>query len=179
MLLIVLDNVRADDLSLYGYDRETTPNLERLAREGVRFTEARSTAPWTLPSHASMFTGRWPHELSVGPDRRSTRPSRPWPSSWPAGVRHRRVRRQHLLLQRLLRPRPRLRPLRGLLREPGVSLFEVVRSSAWGRRVVEALGYPIRVADGGTSVRKTAAMINRDVLGWLDGRPATGRSSSS
>jgi arylsulfatase A-like enzyme len=65
VLLIVLDTVRADHLSLYGYDRETTPYLHRLAREGVRFDVARSTAPWTLPSHASMFTGRWPHELAI------------------------------------------------------------------------------------------------------------------
>jgi arylsulfatase A-like enzyme len=63
VLLIVLDTVRADRLSLYGYGRDTTPNLSRLAREGIRFDRARATAPWTLPSHASMFTGRWPHEL--------------------------------------------------------------------------------------------------------------------
>jgi arylsulfatase A-like enzyme len=65
VLLIVLDTVRADRLSLYGYRRPTTPTLERLARRGIRFDEARATAPWTLPSHASMFTGRWPHELDV------------------------------------------------------------------------------------------------------------------
>jgi arylsulfatase A-like enzyme len=65
VLLIVLDTVRADHLSLYGYTRDTTPNLRRLANQGVRFERARSTAPWTLPSHASMFTGRWPHELDV------------------------------------------------------------------------------------------------------------------
>jgi arylsulfatase A-like enzyme len=65
VVMIVLDTVRADHLSLYGYERETTPNLARLARRGVRFDQARSAAPWTLPSHASMFTGRWPHELEV------------------------------------------------------------------------------------------------------------------
>jgi arylsulfatase A-like enzyme len=63
VLLIVLDTVRADHLSLYGYERSTTPTLERLAQRGIRFDEARATAPWTLPSHASMFTGHWPHEL--------------------------------------------------------------------------------------------------------------------
>ena len=81
VLLIVLDTVRADRLSLYGYDRDTTPNLTRLARRGVVFGEARSAAPWTLPSHASLFTGRWPHELNVSGDRRSTAPFRPSPSS--------------------------------------------------------------------------------------------------
>jgi arylsulfatase A-like enzyme len=65
VLFIVLDTVRADHLSLYGYGRPTTPTLERLAKNGIRFDRARATAPWTLPSHASFFTGRWPHELGV------------------------------------------------------------------------------------------------------------------
>ncbi len=65
VLVIVLDTVRADHLSLYGYPRPTSPTLMRLAERGIRFDEARATAPWTLPSHASMFTGRWPYELGV------------------------------------------------------------------------------------------------------------------
>ncbi len=65
VLLIVLDTVRADHLSLYGYERPTSPNLDRLAQRGVRFDQARSAAPWTLASHATLFTSRWPHELGV------------------------------------------------------------------------------------------------------------------
>ena len=65
VLLIVMDTVGAQELSLYGYNRPTTPNLERLAKTGVVFDQAISTAPWTLVSHASMFTGRFPHELST------------------------------------------------------------------------------------------------------------------
>jgi arylsulfatase A-like enzyme len=65
VLLVVLDTVRADHSSLYGYPRPTTPTLQRLARGGIRFERARAAAPWTLPSHASLFTGRWPHELAV------------------------------------------------------------------------------------------------------------------
>ena len=65
VLLIVLDTVRADRMSVYGYPRPTTPALEQLAKRAVRFTEARATAPWTLASHASMFSGRLPHELGV------------------------------------------------------------------------------------------------------------------
>jgi arylsulfatase A-like enzyme len=65
VLFIVLDTVRADRLSLQGYRRPTTPNLERLAKNGIRFEHARATAPWTLPSHAGFFTGKWPHELGV------------------------------------------------------------------------------------------------------------------
>jgi len=69
VLLIVLDTVRADCLGVYGYRRPTTPALDRLAKRAIVFDEARATAPWTLPSHASMFTGRWPHE--VGEEWRS------------------------------------------------------------------------------------------------------------
>jgi arylsulfatase A-like enzyme len=65
VLLVVLDTVRADRMSLHGYPRATTPSLKRLAERGIRFDEARPTAPWTLPSHASIFTGRLPHEMSV------------------------------------------------------------------------------------------------------------------
>jgi arylsulfatase A-like enzyme len=65
VMVVVWDTVRAANTSLYGYRRPTTPNLERLATRGVRFNLAFSTSPWTLPSHASMFTGRWPHELGV------------------------------------------------------------------------------------------------------------------
>jgi arylsulfatase A-like enzyme len=66
LLLIVWDTVRAANLSTYGYGRQTTPNLERWAERGVRFEHAFATSSWTLPSHASLFTGRWPHELSAG-----------------------------------------------------------------------------------------------------------------
>ncbi len=63
VLLLILDTVRASSLSLYGYPLPTTPYLEELARRGVVFDMAISPAPWTLPSHASMFTGRWPNEM--------------------------------------------------------------------------------------------------------------------
>ena len=62
VVLIVLDTVRADHLSTYGYDQETTPNLTAFAREAIRYTHAIAPAPWTLPSHASLFTGLMPTE---------------------------------------------------------------------------------------------------------------------
>jgi arylsulfatase A-like enzyme len=65
VLLIVLDTVRADHLSVNGYSRRTTPRLERLAAQGVMFDRAAVTASWTLPSHASMFTGHGPLEVST------------------------------------------------------------------------------------------------------------------
>ncbi len=66
VLLIVLDTVGADHLGLYGYVRPTSPTLDELAARGMRFEQVRATSSWTLPSHASMFTGRWPHELFAG-----------------------------------------------------------------------------------------------------------------
>lgn len=67
VLLIVWDTVRAKSLSLYGYGRPTTPELDRLARRGVTFDWAWAPAPWTLPSHASLFTGRLQEEIVAGP----------------------------------------------------------------------------------------------------------------
>lgn len=64
VLVITWDTVRADSLSLHGYSRKTTPHLEKWAKKGTWFKNAISPAPWTLPSHASMFTGHYPHELS-------------------------------------------------------------------------------------------------------------------
>ena len=66
LLWIVLDTVGADHLSLHGSAHRTSPTLEELSRRGIRFDRAQATAPWTLPSHGSMFTGRWPHEISAG-----------------------------------------------------------------------------------------------------------------
>ena len=57
LLFIVMDTVRADHLSLYGYGRDTSPNLRRLAQDSVVYTHAQAPADMTLPSHASMFTG--------------------------------------------------------------------------------------------------------------------------
>jgi len=60
ILWIVMDTVRADHLSSYGYQHNTTPNIDKIADEGILYENAISTAPWTLPSHASMFTGTFP-----------------------------------------------------------------------------------------------------------------------
>ena len=66
VLMLVLDTVAASHASVNGYNRATTNTLNELATRGIRFDCARSTSSWTLPSHASMFTGRWFHELSLG-----------------------------------------------------------------------------------------------------------------
>ncbi len=60
VILILVDTLRAQDLGLYGYDRETSPNLARLVRDGALFEDARSQAPCTYPSANSILTGRHP-----------------------------------------------------------------------------------------------------------------------
>jgi arylsulfatase A-like enzyme len=60
ILLIVLDTLRADRLSCYGYERETSPYLDAFAGTGVLFERAISPAQWTIPAHASFFTGEYP-----------------------------------------------------------------------------------------------------------------------
>ena len=65
VLFLVWDTTRADRLSLYGYDKPTTPNLERWGAKGVVFDRAVSPAMWTPPSHSSMFTGAAPTHHGV------------------------------------------------------------------------------------------------------------------
>ena len=60
VVLITLDTIRADALGSYGQRRPITPNLDRLAAEGTQFLQCVSSAPSTLPSHATLFTGRHP-----------------------------------------------------------------------------------------------------------------------
>ncbi len=65
VVVITLDTTRADRIGAYGYREIETPNLDRLAREGVLFEQASSAAPLTLPAHSSIFTGRFPPEHGV------------------------------------------------------------------------------------------------------------------
>jgi len=74
IVLLVLDTQRVDRLSCYGYPIEISPHLDEIAADATRFLHAYSTAQWTVPSHASMFTGLYPdqhtmlHASSVLPD---------------------------------------------------------------------------------------------------------------
>jgi arylsulfatase A-like enzyme len=62
VVLIVIDTLRRDHVSAYGYGRETTPNIDLLARQGALVENAVAPEAWTLPSHASMLTGFMPQE---------------------------------------------------------------------------------------------------------------------
>jgi hypothetical protein len=68
VLILTLDTTRADRLGAYRFAGADTPNIDRLAREGVLFEQVESAAPLTLPAHSSLFTGRFPFQH--GPSRR-------------------------------------------------------------------------------------------------------------
>ncbi|MGY8804601.1 MAG: sulfatase-like hydrolase/transferase, partial [bacterium] len=57
VLLISIDTLRPDHLGAYGYERATSPRIDRLAAEGALFETAISSSSWTLPAHAALFTG--------------------------------------------------------------------------------------------------------------------------
>jgi len=75
ILIIVFDAARAENFSLYGYDRPTTPHLERHAAQMAIYRQCISAAIWTLPSTAGLFTGTYPstHRLVVDGERLSRR----------------------------------------------------------------------------------------------------------
>jgi len=74
IVLVVLDSVRATNCSAYGHGRLTTPHLERLAEGGALFEQATSVGCWTLPVHASLFTGLYPsrHGVTISAEALST-----------------------------------------------------------------------------------------------------------
>ena len=173
VLLLVMDTVRADHLSLYGYKRETTPDLKRMAAKGIRFDQAQATAPWTLPSHASMFTGLWPHQTGAS-ENRPLDADCPTIAEFLAG--------RGYLTAGFVANTYFCNSWYGLGRgfshyedfydeDQVVSVSETLRSSTLGRGVVNLARLPL----GGDRGRKTAAQINDDFLDWLSeqekGRP--------
>ncbi len=65
LLVISIDTCRADHLKCYGYNEDTSPHLDQLAREGVLFENLTAAASWTVPSHMSMFTSLYPSAHGV------------------------------------------------------------------------------------------------------------------
>jgi arylsulfatase len=65
VILISIDTLRPDFLGCYGYERPTSPALDRLAEAGTLFEDVTSGSPWTLPGHATMLTGLFPSRHGV------------------------------------------------------------------------------------------------------------------
>jgi arylsulfatase A-like enzyme len=75
IVIYLVDTLRADRMGLYGYERDTSPNLEAIAAESVVFDNAYSAAPWTLPSVASIITSTYPCEHLMTGARNKLGPS--------------------------------------------------------------------------------------------------------
>lgn len=170
VVLLVLDTVRAWNLSLYGHQRPTTPHLDRRAKEAIVFDRAYSESPWTLPAHGTMFTGRSPSDLST---------------SW-----FRPLDGAHPTLAEVLGEAGFLTGgfvgnRRYAVRETGLArgfhryqdypatLAETLRSSAVLRPVLSEL--QARFGERNYWARKSAAAVNAEFLAWLDSHRASGR----
>ncbi len=65
IFLVLIDTLRADHLSVYGYGKPTSPNMDAVASQGTTYTRAFSQAPWTRPSCGSLLTSRYPPEIGL------------------------------------------------------------------------------------------------------------------
>jgi arylsulfatase A-like enzyme len=169
VVLVTLDTVSAAHLSLYGYPRPTTPYLQELAKDSTVFERAVAPTSWTLPSHASMFTGRYPHELSASWDA-------PLDDRWPtlAEVLGDSGYRTAGFVANTIYCSYEHGLDRGFQRfdDFTVTPGQFVVSSAFGRKL--STRGRIRRAIGFYDVpgRKTAAQVNGEFLSWV-GRNAS------
>lgn len=85
VVLVFADTLRPDHLGLHGYERDTSPFLDRFAEAAVVFDEARSVAPWTLPATKSVITGRHPEEYAPGATLAARLARRGWATAFFAG----------------------------------------------------------------------------------------------
>lgn len=168
VLLLILDTVSATHASVHGYGRPTTPVLERLASEGAAFDHALSTSPWTLPSHATMFTGLYPYELSA---------------SWlvPLGTGPRtlaeELRDRGYATAGFVANRPYGTYEHGLDRgfvryeDYRISPGQIVRSTVLGRFVADSRRLRVLIGTDRELARKDARMLTDRFVGWLDDAP--------
>lgn len=170
VLFLILDTVRASSLGLYGESAWTSPELEALAPRGVFFERAIAPSPWTLPSHASMFTGRWPHRLGVDwnplgpaePTLAETLTSEGYATAGFVGNMLYASRTSGLA--------------RGFGRyeDYPVSAGQIVLSSSLGRAFAYSDGFRRLIRHHELLNRKSATEVNREFLAWLDAREEDG-----
>jgi arylsulfatase A-like enzyme len=171
VLILVIDTQRADHLSSYGYARPTSPRLDAFAREATVFEAAYSNSSWTLPSHASLFTGALPDEHRAGVMRRPYLDSR-FPTI--AEVMRDNGYATGGFVSNTYWCGRQTGLHRGFIRYEDFygNLGDAVARTAMGRR----LAYDVMPRFGIDDIpgRKRAAEINADLLGWIDdmrGRP--------
>lgn len=166
VLILMLDTQRADHLSMYGYGRATSPRLDALAEQAVRYDNAHSSSSWTLPSHASLFTGEPLSRHQAGIMRRPfldrrfpTLAERLRGAGWATGgfVSNTFWAGRHTGLAR------------GFIHYEDYygNLGDALARTTLGRR----LAYEVLPRFGRDDMpgRKWGPTLNRDLLGWVDG----------
>jgi arylsulfatase A-like enzyme len=177
VVVVSLDTTRADHLSAYGYARETSPNLSALAADALRFTQARSPSAWTLPAHASLFTGQYP-------SRHGARLAGTWLPGQSIDGRRRvafalppsAVTLAETLRDRGYRTAAFVANFSYLYRDWGVAQGFSVYDDAPGL-LLRLVPHVVRLArriDPGFCLKpyRTAPEVNAAALAWLDGTPA-------
>ena len=163
LLLITLDTLRADHLSAYGYERHTSPNIDRLSQGGAIFENAFSNSSWTLPAHASLFTGRRPHEHKAD-----------WanPLDGKYQTLAEALAAQGYLTAAFCANTSYVAPEWGLAR--GFSRFQVYGNSLIGDAATTVYGKKLalnlfpRIGYYDIPGRKSAFEVNREFFNWLD-----------
>jgi arylsulfatase A-like enzyme len=165
ILVIVVDTLRADHLSAYGYKRQTSPNLDRLAEQGVLFESAFATSSWTLPSHASLVTGRYPHEHAAEEEPLDNR----YPTIAEA-LRERGYRTAAFSANHMWFSRSRGFG-RGFLRFEDYfnTPQDMVLRTFWGRKLTRSILFPLGLNN--LLVLKPASAVTDSTLRWIRQNP--------
>ena len=168
VLVVIVDALRADHLSTYGYQRETSPHISQFASRGVLFRNAISAASWTLPSHASILTGRLPHE------HQADRPDRYLDGRFPTVAEAFSARGYHTaafsanwwLFAR------RMGFGRGFMHfQDFNSITSAAVQTNLGQRIRNVL---LKISPAIAPLgRSDAGSINENILGWIDRNPGT------
>ncbi|MCB9795223.1 MAG: sulfatase [Alphaproteobacteria bacterium] len=167
VLFIVMDTVRAMNTSAYGYERETTPNLDRLAAEGVIFEDAYAPATWSLPAHAAIFTGMYPSKNNAHAETRYL----------PEGGGTLPTLAEHLALAGwdtyAFSANPHISDAFGLTRgfmynDKAWQSGQSARSFSFIYRIVDVLGLASDPDKGG-------AQVVQNITEWMEGRDPNGR----
>lgn len=164
VLLLVMDAQRADHLSLYGYHRRTSPRLDSLGRSAIVFDKGVANSSWTLPTHATLFTGRLPFEHRAGMMRR---PYLDGTFPTVAEVLQARGYATAGFVANTFWTGRQTRLNRGFIHYEDFygNAGDAVARTALGRRL--AYGFFPRFGFVDVPGRKHAREMNRDVLAWL------------